>query len=711
MQPIVMSLGLLAGFGVFAYSAWQRWKLMMVAQAPDNRSDRLGARFAAVLKYAIGQVRMVRYPLSGWAHIFVFFGFGVLLLNTLILWGRGYDAGFDFWLFGEEQILGRIYFFLRDVFTVLVVIGVLVFAYYRLIGRLERLTLNAEGALILGIIFTMMFADLFYEGAEFVRDARAAGEAAPVFHAYAPFGSLFASLLSGLGDGPLAVVWHAGFWMHSLLVLLFLNLLPYGKHFHVVTVLPNVFLLNLDGIGRIKTLEDIEGKLEREETLGVRTVQDLSWKSVLDLYTCTECGRCSDQCPAYTTGKKLSPKHLSITLRDHMYENAGYLMSAAGKPAGNGEAQAAGADGGNGAPPLKENEKFWLVQEDLVHPEVLWACTTCGACEQECPVFISYVDKIVAMRQHLVMEMGEFPGELQNAFKGMETVGNVYSFANEQRADWAAGLDVPLMAEKQEAEYLYWVGCAPSFDDRSRKVARAFAQLMKEAGVDFAILGPEEMCTGDAARRAGNEYLFQMYAQQNCETMNQYKFKKIVTTCPHCYNTLANEYADFGGQYDVMHHSVLLAELLRAGKLRPQHSVPGTVAYHDSCYLGRYNQVYDAPREVLRAIPGLRVVEPQETRDRGMCCGAGGAQMWKEEEPGRERVSHARTKQMLKVLPGRDSSCTVASACPFCMTMLTDGLKDLEFEGVSQLDVAELLLRSVMGDEKQTAETAEAGQA
>ena len=715
MQPIVMSLGLLAGFGFFAYSAWQRWKLMMVAKAPDNRADRFGARFAAMLKYAVGQTRMVRYPLSGLAHILVFFGFGVLLLNTLILWGRGYYTGFDFWLFGEDQVLGQIYFFLRDIFTVLVILGVLVFAYYRLIGRLERLTLNVEGALILGIIFTMMFADLFYEGAEFVRNARAAGAEGPAFHAFAPFGSMFAAMLAGLGDGPLTFVWHAGFWMHSFLVLLFLNLLPFGKHFHVVTVLPNVFLLNLDGIGRIKTLQDIEGKLEREETLGVKTVEDLSWKSVLDLYTCTECGRCTDQCPANSTGKKLSPKHLSITLRDHMYENADFLMKTA-SAGSNGAATAEGGEGDSAenataACALKENEKFWLVQEGLVDPEIIWACTTCGACEQECPVFISYVDKIVGLRQHMVMEMGEFPAELQNAFKGMETVGNVYSFANEQRADWAEGLDVPLMAEKQEAELLYWVGCAPSFDDRSRKVARAFAQLMKEAGVDFAILGPEEMCTGDAARRAGNEYLFQMYAQQNCETMNQYKFKRIVTTCPHCYNTLANEYGDFGGNYEVVHHTELLAELMRAGKLRPQHNVAGTVTYHDSCYLGRYNDVYDAPREILRAIPGLRVIEPKETRDRGMCCGAGGAQMWKEEEPGKERVSHARTKQLLNVLPGRDSSCTVASACPFCMTMLSDGLKDLEFEDVSQLDVAELLLRSVKGEEKKVAEPAAAEQA
>jgi len=315
------------------------------------------------------------------------------------------------------------------------------------------------------------------------------------------------------------------------------------------------------------------------------------------------------------------------------------------------------------------------------------------------PGLISYVDKIIGLRQHLVMERGEFPEQLQNAFRGLETVGNVYSFANEQRAEWAEGLDVPLMTDRPEAEYLYWVGCAASFDDRSRKVARALATLLREADVDFAILGPEETCTGDPARRAGNEYLFQMFAEQNVDTLNRYRFRRIVTACPHCYHTLRHEYRDFGGNYQVVHHSELLAELLRAGRLRPRHAVEAAISYHDSCYLGRYNGIYGAPREILRAIPGLRLVEPRQRRDRGMCCGAGGAQMWKEEEPGRMRVNHCRVEQLLAGLPNGAAKRTIASACPFCMTMLTDGLKDLDHEDVGQLDVAEILLRSVRGSE------------
>ncbi|MEW6252132.1 MAG: (Fe-S)-binding protein, partial [Planctomycetota bacterium] len=377
-----------------------------------------------------------------------------------------------------------------------------------------------------------------------------------------------------------------------------------------------------------------------------------------------------------------------------------------------------------------------------INPEVLWACTTCAACEEECPVFITYIDKIVGLRQNLILERSEFPGQLQTAFRGLETVGNPYSYPNEQRAEWAAGLDVPLMAEVAASaeggeaagepageaaagaavDYLYWVGCAASFDDRSRKIARAFAQLLKSANVRFAILGPEETCNGDPARRAGNEYLFQMLAQQAIETLNRYGVKRIVTTCPHCYNTLKNEYPDFGGKYDVVHHSELLADLLRAGRLKPRARVgpasppavgvgpaslpassatrvgpaslpAGSVVFHDACYLGRHNGVYDPPREVLQAIPGLRLAEVPESRDRGMCCGAGGAQMWKEEEPGTTRVNHARAAQLLAAAPA-----TIASACPFCKTMLSDALTDKGHEGIGQLDIAELLWQAVAGN-------------
>jgi len=328
--------------------------------------------------------------------------------------------------------------------------------------------------------------------------------------------------------------------------------------------------------------------------------------------------------------------------------------------------------------------------DKVIKPEVLWACTTCRACEQECPVFISYVGKIVNMRRYLVQEGGEFPDQLQTAFRGMETTGSPYSIPADQRMDWAEGLDVPLISDKPDAEILFWVGCAPAFDDHSKKVARATARLMQIAGVQFACLGPEEQCTGDAARRAGNEFLFQTMAQMNIEVLNGYKVKKIVTICPHCYNTLAHEYGDFGGDYQVVHHTDFLWQLIRRGKLKPAGRLDAAVTFHDSCYLGRYNDIYDAPRDALRSIPGLRLVEPAETRDRGMCCGAGGAQMWKEEEQGDTKVNFARTNQLVET--GAD---VIASACPFCKRMLSDGINLQDIEGVQQMDVAELLLQSI----------------
>ncbi len=723
MGPIPMVLLLIAAFSLFAYSATRRWRLMRIARRPENRADRIPQRVKATLLYMFGQQRMPRYPLAGWAHVIVFFGFLVLLLNSLILWGRGFERGFDFWIFGLDQPLGALYAFVRDIFTVLVILGVLIFFYNRAVVRLPRLTLNAEGLVILGIIFTMMVADLVYEGMETNRfhDGR--------FLAAMPFGSLTGKLLSGLPAGAQAFLWHAGFWAHSALVLIFLNLLPYGKHFHVITVLPNVFCLNLEPSGKLPAIRDIDGKLEREETLGVKKAADFSWKSVLDMYTCTECGRCSDQCPATRTGKLLSPKHLMIGLRDHLYAREELLIGPSPLPALHGpgkrlvhadsstDAGAPAVDPATLEPPgsphgtrdktvgTGDASALAVLKVDefvpaWVNPEVLWACTTCGACERECPVFITYIDKIVDLRRNLVMERGEFPEQLQNMLQGVERVGNPYSFPNEQRADWAAGLHIPLRSEKPDAEWLYWVGCAPSFDDRSRKIARATAELLLEAGVDFAILGPEERCTGDPARRAGNEYLFQMMAQMNIEVMNGYHVTKIVTTCPHCYHVLKNEYPDFGGHYQLTHHSELLTRLVQEGRLRPAHPVRAAVAYHDACYLGRHNDIYDSPRSILARIPGLQVHEAPESRDRGMCCGAGGAQMWKEEEHGQQRVNHARTHQLLRVLPapGADGTPrTLATACPFCMTMLTDGCRDQGFDDVQQLDIAEILHRSVKG--------------
>ncbi len=687
MNWIVITVLLLAFVGMFARQTQRRWRLMTLGPS-ECRGDRIGERFWRTLRFAFAQERMRRYWGAGVAHMAIFFGFLVLIVNSLILFGRGYSDGFDCWgLFSHDNWFGASYSFVKDVFIALVIVGTLVFFYFRLIAKLKRMTLSVEGALILLIILVMMVADVIYWGADDVLNATRQGEAV-AFSWVAPLGSIAAMAMDGAGETSLKVFWHLGYWTHVALVLIFLNLLPISKHFHVITAIPNVFTQSLKPRGRLPNVEDIEGKIEREETLGLARIDQLTWKSVMDLYTCTECGRCTEQCPANGTGKLLSPKQFTLDLRDYLYENEKKLVAAKqGQVGGNGDGQADqdGGDESGGAVSVADE----LVPE-FIKPAVLWACVTCAACEIECPVFISYVEKIVDMRRYLVMEKSEFPAELQNAFQGIERNSNPWSFPPDQRAAWAEGLDVPRMAEKQEVDVLLWVGCSASFDERAKKIAQATAKLLTAAGVNFAILGEEENCNGDPARRAGNEFLFQMMAQMNVEILNQYKFKTMVTLCPHCFNTLKNEYPDFGGNYHVIHHTELLAQLVRDGRLKPRNRVDAKVAFHDSCYLGRYNDVYDPPREVLLAIPGVALLEPAKTRDRGLCCGAGGAQMFKEEEDGDERIYLRRTGQLLDT-----QADTLASACPFCQRMLLDGLADKERDDVKQLDVAELLWQSV----------------
>jgi Fe-S oxidoreductase len=487
-------------------------------------------------------------------------------------------------------------------------------------------------------------------------------------------------MLATLPAGAISVVGQVGFWAHVVLVLLFLNILPYSKHFHVITAIPNVFLRQLGPPGRLPTVDDLEGRVEREETLGIRRIGDLSWKGILDLYTCTECGRCTDQCPAARTGKLLSPKQLTVDLRGFLYRHETPLR--ADGPGGGGDA----SDDSQNAPHHGD-----LVPA-VIDPQVLWACTTCGACERECPVLISYVDKIVDMRRHLVMERGELPAPLQQAFQSIELTGSPYGVPPEERLAWAEGLNVPVREAVDEVDVLFWVGCASATDERARGIARALARLLEIAGIRWAVLGQEERCTGDVARRAGNEYLFQAMAEANVEVLNGYGTSTIVTACPHCYNTLKHEYPQFGGTYEVIHHTELLARLVAEGRLRPEHPVRARVAYHDSCYLGRANEIYDPPRALLTAIPGLEIVEAEASGDRGMCCGAGGGQMFKEEEEGTERVSAARGRQLLET--GAD---TIGTACPFCLRMLGDALNGMDREGVGRQDVAELLLRAVEG--------------
>lgn len=749
MNPTVMLLLIVAAHVAFLWSMLRRWQLLRIGRFID-RFDRIPERISAVLRYAFAQEKMAYYQPAGIAHKLIFVGFMVLLFRTLVLWGRGFDPSWNLLVLGPTQPLGKVYEFAKDIVAVLVMAGVLVFFYYRVIKHQKRLTHSAEAILILGIIFTMMVADITYDGATLALmgkfpEACPAGTAqalgdqcrhfgailaphAGVEHAEgisffpSPAGSIMAAALKKLTPATLAIVAQVGFWTHATLPLIFLNLLPHSKHFHVITAIPNVFFKDLDPKGRLPfmgTAEEIMGKLEKasempdptQAPIGIAKVEHLSWKAILDFYTCTECGRCSDNCPAHKTGKILSPKHLTLALRDHMYEHEEELAQREmawgpgleGAAAADGteavehpEIVAAKREGAKLPPTYKPID----LAPEVLHPDVLWACTSCRACEEQCPVLISYVDKIIDMRRNLVMVRNEFPHELQKPFQAMEVNGNPWNLSRMDRSAWSDGLDIPTFAEKPDAEVLYWVGCAASYDDRAKKIARATARLLKQAGVDFAILGQEESCTGDPARRAGNEMLFAMLAEGNAAVLNTYKeqggMKTVVTACPHCFNTLKNEYPDFGAKLEVVHHTDYLLGLVAEKKLCPTKPVMGRVVYHDSCYLGRYNDIYESPREILKLIPGVELVEPDYwNKTRGLCCGAGGAQMWMEEQ-NQNRVNVKRTLQLVDT-----GAKTVASACPFCMTMLTDGLKSQSLEDkIKQMDVAELLDLSCAVDEK-----------
>ncbi|RYE80774.1 MAG: (Fe-S)-binding protein [Myxococcales bacterium] len=764
-------LAILIGLhAIFFYSAVRRWNLMSVG-GPAWRFDRIPDRIRSVVEYALGQRKMHYYRLAGLAHHLIFAGFIVLLLNTIILWGRGLWAPFNFIFVGPLEILGHVYDLMREIVALLVIAGASTFVWLRVTRKARRMTLSTEGLVILGIIITMMVSDLLYNGALYALHAQwgatgctstvgnytglcgsvsqliaPLGPPSPVatgvpFRAYAPVGSVLGMIMAALPTALVAFVAQAGFWTHSTLVLVFLNILPYSKHFHIITAIPNVFFRSLEPAGKLPTMAENSEKLmelvgtasEKADPLldpiGSGRIEHFSWKAILDFYTCTECGRCSDNCPAHRTGKLLSPKQFTLNLRNHLYERDEeltnhYLREPAVTSSvtvqhradrlGEAAERAASGSETEAVDPTHEQAAMYAPIDlvgNVIHPDVLWACTTCRACEEQCPVMISYVDKIVSMRRNLVTIKGEFPGELQRPFSGMETNGNPWNLARVDRAAWSDGLDVKTMAEHPTAEVLYWVGCAASYDDRAKKIARATARLLQQAGVDFAILAEEESCTGDPARRAGNEYLFLTLAEGNVATLNGYKdqggVKKIITACPHCFNTLLNEYPEFGAKFEVVHHTDYLLGLLTEGKLKAKKAVTGKVVFHDSCYLGRYNGVYESPRDILKRIPGVELVEAEGwNRNKGLCCGAGGAQMWMEEQ-NKDRVNVKRTLQLLDT-----KATTVASACPFCMTMLTDGLKKQEVEAqIKQLDVAEMLAESCLDGPGAAAVKAEAAEA
>ncbi len=693
---ILFALMILAGLAIFGYVMYRRFKLMTLGPG-ENRFDEIPKRIAAAVKFGFGQNRMPREKQAGWLHIFIFGGFMVLSIRTTIIFGMAF-GGPEFGLGmipGVGGVLDVLYGLLKDLVVIGVLVGCVGFAYRRLILKPTRMqnVPQLEPVVILCWISGLMFADMLLEG----------GLIAGTGHGSFSLGKLWAPLFTpetGLK------VYKGMVWLHSFMILAFLNYLPFGKHFHVITGIPNVFFLNLKPKGRVAPIEDLEAKFEKMEEdpdlpIGISQFEHMTWKQVNDIYSCTECGRCVPQCPAWSTDKPLSLRDVNKGIKKHMYAKEPYIL---------GPFEFWKKEEGE-----KKEWEGELLATGAISADTIWACTMCGDCEERCPVFIEQIPRIVQMRQYMAMISGEIPTEIANFFKGVERNSNPWGLSPEKRADWIAkgGDDFAVKQfcelepdELKEIEYCYFVGCMGSFDDLSQKITIALCKILNAAGVKYAVLGIEEQCNGETARRLGNEYLGQMLTTMNIQTFMNYGVKKIIANCPHCFNTLANEYPDFIEQartthddqevakkyegfkgFDVVHANELVRSLLAEGKIKLKKNCDlGGVAYHDPCFLGRYNGIFKPQREMIEMLGG-EVLEPKLTEIGSYCCGAGGGRMWMEEH--QPRVNTERFKQLWADC---NEPSTIGVSCPFCMTMLSDGSKDEEKEDkVKILDVLQLV--------------------
>jgi Fe-S oxidoreductase len=675
-----------AALGVFTWTM-QRYIRVMLRGGKDIRPrfDQLPRRLAMVLIYFVGQKKVAERQLppspSSVHHLFIFWGFLIITVGTVELLINGVAPGFHLSSLIGDTLYGGLRLTI-DVMN-LIVLTMIGYAFFRRIVIKPRLIpMNLDAGLILGGIGMLMVSFFVSESMHAV----AAGEA--VVRA-APLSSLLARAEASVVPRDAAfTIGEVAYWTHVTIVLSFLNYLPYSKHIHLLGALPNILTMNLSD----RKLDVPKMNLEDETQWGVGKYEQFSWKQLLDTYACTECARCSNYCPANATDKPLSPMQLIHDVRYEMLETGTLELEVAAlqhqhdtadgleRPELAARLQAAKAKVA-ALPPMVGGR---------IHEDTLWACTMCGACQEACPVFIEHPLKILQMRQNLVLQQEKVPSDLARAFRNIERASNPWGIGADQRMDWAEGLDVPTIEDKPNPEYLLWVGCAGAFDQRIRKQTQAMVKILKAAGVDYAVLGHSESCTGDPARRGGNEMLFQMQAEANVETLNGTGVRKIITSCPHCLHTLKNDYPQFGGNWQVIHHTQLIAHLLEAGKLKTDGAKLGKVVYHDSCYLGRWNGEFEAPRQVIKRLPVVGVVEPVRARAKGFCCGAGGGRMFMEEKIG-SRVNRNRAEELVGT--GAD---TIAVACPFCNVMMTDGMKDLnKEEDVKVLDVAELVASSL----------------
>ncbi len=663
LKNIIFILVFIITFAFFGYSVNNLIKYLKVAKKKDDRFDDIPTRLKRVWNIAFAQTKLLREPLAGLLHLLIFWGFVLFIFAVLESIIQGFYSSFSL------SFLGAFYSVItlvQDVFGLLVIGSVLLSLYRRYIQKVPRLQVDKHGMKDAAFILILI---MFIVISMYGQNASGFSNNGMMYHPYElrPISSFLAGIFFNNPTGSTLLLYEVFWWMHVLMIFGFLNYLPYSKHLHILTSIPNVFFANLDPVRN--TLKKIDLEDENAETFGVADIEQFSWKQILDGYSCTECGRCTWNCPANIVGKSLSPRELIVDIRKRTFDKAPLIVE--GKTEGE------------------------LYEKTLIHnyisDKVLWQCTTCLACVQECPVMIEHVDSIVDMRRNLVLTESEFPPQLNSVFKSLETNYTPWVFNAADRAAWAEGMNIKTMAEDKDGEILFWVGCAGSFDERYKKVTKAFAAIMQKAGVDFRILGTEEKCNGDTARRLGNEYLSQMMMRENIETMNNYGVKKVVTACPHCFHSLKNEFPQFGGNYEVTHHTVFIEELIAKGKIQIKEETENhKVTYHDSCYLGRYNNIYDAPRNSLSKVAGLDIVEMKRNKSKGFCCGAGGGRMFLEDDEG-GRINEERTREALET-----KADTIASACPFCMTMMTDGVKHFEkTDEVAVKDIAEIILENI----------------
>ena len=648
-------------FGLFAQRGYLLFRLLRLGQK-EKRSENIRQRIKAVLIEVLPQwcnlKSVTRKDLAGLGHALMFWGFSFFFIGYVIF--IGLSGGFGLASVLEGSTFETIYSSILDIAGVLVIIAIVWAAIRRYLLKPSRLKVSAEAGIILLLVFSLMILHFCIEGFGY--------EAYHVPTSWPPVGAAFANLLSGTGlsDNTLVAIYRLVWWLHYAIILGFMIYIPRSKHLHLLWSPFNLFFKSLEPKGALKPID-----LEQTETFGVAKIQDFTWKDLLDLYTCAECGRCHDNCPAQIGGQSLSPRDVILHLKEHLLEVGPTLLSS--------KAEETPAD----------SNKAMI--GDIISHEEIWECTTCRTCQEICPVGIEQMTKIIDMRRNLTLEQALVPETAEGALKSIETRGHPWRGTTLSRTDWAEGLDIKILAEDSDIDVLFWVGCTSALEERSMKIAQAVAKILKQAEVNFGILGAEESCCGEPARRLGNEYLFQIQAEKNIELLKSYNVKKIVTACPHGYNTLKHEYPQFGGKFEVIHHTEFITDLLEQGKLKTNKGAGGIVTYHDACYLGRYNDIIKPPREILSRLTNVTLVEMEHNRKLAFCCGGGGGHMWLEEHQGR-RINELRTEQAIET-----KAQIVATACPFCLQMFEDGIKTKAAEeSLKVKDIAELVAEYII---------------